>query len=73
MTTFERKLMLAMRLDTVEELEELLVQPVSQWAADHSAPPDEEFELTDRLEAEADRHWIALQFFNTLSGGEYRN
>ena len=65
--------MLAMRLDTVEELEELLAQPVSKWAEEHSAPPDEEYEIAERMEAEAERQWIALQCFNTLSGGEYRN
>jgi hypothetical protein len=55
LTSFERKLILAMGLTGVDQLDELLAAPISQWAADHSEPPDEEYELADRMYEEADR------------------
>lgn len=72
-TSFERKLMLAMGLTNVEQLDELLAAPLSQWAADHSEPPDEEYALADRMYEEADRQWHARQRFNALSECNYLN
>jgi hypothetical protein len=45
LTRFEKKLMRAMGLEDARQLDELLAAPISQWAADHSEPPDEEYEL----------------------------
>jgi len=55
LTSFERKLMLAMGLTSVEQLDELLAAPISQWAADHSEPPDEEYDLATGCT----KRWIA--------------
>jgi hypothetical protein len=49
MTTFEERLMLAMHLETVEELDELLSGPISEDAGLHSEPPDEEYDLADQM------------------------
>jgi hypothetical protein len=73
LTSFERKLILAMGLTTVDELDELLAAPISQWAADHSEPPDEGYALADRMYEEADRQWHARQHFNALSECKYLN
>lgn len=73
LTSFERKLMLAMGLTSVDQLDELLTAPISQWAADHSEPPDEEYALADRMYEEADRQWHARQHFDALSECEYLN
>jgi hypothetical protein len=73
LTSFERKLILAMGLTSVEQLDELLAAPISQWAADHSEPPDEEYALADRMYQEADRQWEARQRFNALSEPKHLN
>ena len=73
LSSFERKLMLAMGLTNVEQLDELLAAPISQWAADHSEPPAEEYALADRMYEEADRQWRAQQHFDALSECEYLN
>jgi hypothetical protein len=73
MTRFEEGLMRAMGLKTVEELDELLAQPISQYAADHSEPPDEEYELADRMYQEADRQWDARERFNALTESKFLN
>jgi hypothetical protein len=73
LTSFERKLILAMGLTSVEQLDELLAAPISQWAADHSESPDEEYALADRMYQEADRQWEARQRFNALSEPKHLN
>jgi len=67
LSDLEKKLMRAMGLKDVSELDELLAAPTSEWAADHSELPDEEFDRADRINEEADRHWEALQRFSALS------
>jgi hypothetical protein len=44
-SSFEERMMRAMGLKDVAQLDELLAQPISHVAADHSEPPDEEYEL----------------------------
>jgi hypothetical protein len=73
LTSFERKLILAMGLTNVDQLDELLAAPISQWAADHWEPPDEEYDLADRMYEEADRQWNARKRFNALSECNYLN
>jgi len=73
LTTFERSLMRAMNLRDVRELDELLAAPTSEWAESHSGSPDEEYELAERMYAEADRHWEAQQRFNVLVESDYLN
>jgi hypothetical protein len=72
-SSFEKKLMLAMGLKNVQQLDKLLVAPISQWAADHSESPDEEYDLADRMYEEADRQWNARKRFNALSECNYPN
>lgn len=55
LTSFERKLILAMGSTSVDQLDELLATPISQWAADHSEPPDEEYDRADQMHQEAER------------------
>jgi len=57
----------------VQQLDELLAAPISPWAADHSEPPDEAYDLADRMYEEADRQWHARQRFNALSECNYPN
>ena len=45
LTSFEKSLMRALGLDDTQQLDELLAAPISQWAAEHSEPPDEEYEM----------------------------
>ena len=71
LTSFERKLILAMGLTSVDQLDELLAAPISQWAAEHSEPPDEEYALADRMYEEADRQWDARKRFNALAECKY--
>ena len=72
-STFERRLMLAMNLEDVRELDELLSAPISQDAADHSAPLDEEYDLADLMYAESDRQWSAQREFEALFESRYLN
>jgi hypothetical protein len=71
LTSFERKLILAMGLTSVEQLDKLLAAPISQWAADHSEPPDEEYALADRMYEQADRQMDAQNRFNSLAECKY--
>jgi hypothetical protein len=52
---FEQRLMLALGLKSVQQLDKILAQPTSHQAELHSEPPDEEFELMDRAHEEMDR------------------
>jgi hypothetical protein len=71
LSSFEKRLMRAMGLKDVCQLDELLAAPISQWAADHSEPPDEEYDLADRMYQDADRQWDAQERFNSLSECRY--
>jgi hypothetical protein len=73
LSSFEEKLMRAMGLEDVAQLDELLAAPISQWAASHSEPPDEEYELADRMYAEDDRQRDAQERFEALSESKYVN
>jgi hypothetical protein len=73
LSSFEEKLMFAMGLEDVAQLNELLAAPTSQDAADHSAPPDEEYELADRMCEEDDRQREAQQRFGALTECTYVN
>jgi hypothetical protein len=73
LTSFEKRLMRAMGLTDVRDLDELLAAPVSEDAANHSAPPDEEYELAERMYEEADRQWEAQKRFNSLLESKYLN
>lgn len=73
MTTFEESLMRAMGLRSLEELDELLARPISEYATSHSEPPDEEYALADRMHEEADRQLDACRRFNVLSESKFLN
>jgi hypothetical protein len=73
LSDFEKKLMLAMGLKDVRQLDKLLSAPISYWAAAHSEPPDEAYDLADRMYEEADRQWNARKRFNALSECRYLN
>jgi hypothetical protein len=70
LTSFERKLMRALGLEDVQQLDELLAAPISQWPAD-SESPDEEYALADRMYEEADRQRDAQNRFNALAECKY--
>ena len=57
----------------MQQLDELLAAPISQWAADHSECPDEEYELADAMYQEAERQWDARKRFNALSECKHPN
>ena len=65
--------MLALGLNSLEELDELLSQPVSEEAALDSETPDEEYRLADRMYQEADRQADAQKRFEALRGSRYPN
>ena len=48
-------------------------RPVSQDAANHSVPPDEEYELLEKAYQEQDRQWEAQQRFDSLLESKYLN
>ena len=73
LSNFEQSLMRGLNLKNVRQLDKLWAAPISQYAASHSAPPDEEYELAERMYAEADRRWEAQQRFNSLLETEYLN
>ncbi len=73
MTTFVKRLMRAMRLEDVAQLDELLSQPISQDAASHSETPDEEYDQIDAIYATEDLRREAQERFEMLSGTKYLN
>ena len=73
LTSLEKNLMRALGVEDVRQLDELLAASISRWAAEHSEPPDEEYDLADRMYQEADRQWNARQRFNALSEWKYLN
>ena len=73
LTTFEGRLMLAMGLKDVRQLDALLAAPTSQDAERHREPPDEVYELAERMYEEADRQRSAQERFEALSETRYLN
>jgi hypothetical protein len=73
LSSFEEKLMRAMGLKDVAQLDELLAAPISQWAASHSELPDEEYELQERAEEYLELLRIAQERFDALSESKYIN
>ena len=69
----EKSLMRGLDLKNVRQLDKLFRAPVSEYAASHSAPPDEEYELAERMYEEADRQWEAQQRFDSLLESKYLN
>ena len=65
------KLLLAMGLTSVDQLDDLLGAPISPWAADHSESPGEEYALADQMYEEADRQRDARNRFNALAECKY--
>jgi hypothetical protein len=72
-SNFEQSLMRALHLKNVRQLDKLFAAPLSQYAASHSAPPDEEYELAERMYAESDRQLDAQKRFNALVETGYLN
>jgi hypothetical protein len=71
LTSFEKKIMLAMGLKNVQQLDELLAEPISQWAADHSESPDEVYEMYDRALERLELEKIMRERFESLSKTRY--
>jgi len=72
-TTIERKLMLAMGITDIDQLDELLAVPISEDAVSHSEPPDEEYELLDRAIEWLELRDNAHEHFEALSESRYGN
>jgi hypothetical protein len=72
-TSFEKRLMRGLRLKNVRQLDKLWEAPISRWAADHSEPPDEDYDRADRMYEEADRQREARRRFNELTETKYLN
>jgi hypothetical protein len=73
LSSFEERMMRAMGLEDVAQLDELLAAPISQWAAEHSEPPDEEYELQERAEHYLELLRSAQERFKALTGSKYIN
>jgi hypothetical protein len=65
--------MRAMHLKRVSQLDKLLSARTSQDAEDHREPPDEVYELAERMYEEEDRQWTVQTEFNALFEGRYVN
>jgi hypothetical protein len=73
LSNHEKNLMRALHLKNIRQLDKLWKAPISEYAANHSAPPDEEYELAERMYEEADRQWEAQQRFDSLFETQYLN
>jgi hypothetical protein len=73
LTTFERRLMLAMGLEEVRQLDQILNEPVSQGAEIHRESPDEVYVLAERMYEEVDRQPSAQGEFEAVFQGRYVN
>ncbi len=72
-TSFEQTLMRGLSLHHIGQLDDLLTQPISEYAVSHSESPDEEYDLADRMYEEADRQRDAQNRFRLLSVCKYIN
>jgi hypothetical protein len=72
-SSFEQTLMRALNLHHVARLDDLLAQPISVYAMSHSEPPDDEYDLADRIYEEADRQREAQNRFRLLCVSRYIN
>jgi hypothetical protein len=57
--------------DDVQQLDELLAAPISQWATDHSEDPDEVYEKYDRALERLELEKIMRERFESLSKTRY--
>ena len=73
LTSFEKKLMRALGLENVQQLDDLLAAPISQWAADHSESPDEEDEMHDQAIVYLELEMDARKRFDALSECRHLN
>ena len=73
LTTFEKHVMRAMGLTDVRELDKMLAAPTSVEAALHREPPDEVFELAERMYEELDRQREAQEQFGALFETKFLN
>jgi hypothetical protein len=73
LSSFEEKLMLAMGLEDVSQLDELLAAPISRDAARHSEPPDEEYELQEKAEQYQELLRFAQERFEAMPDSKYIN
>jgi hypothetical protein len=73
LSTFERSLMRGLGLKNVRQLDELLAQPISHYAASHSEPPDEEYEELEKAEACLELQNRARECFEALVGTDFVN
>ena len=63
--------MRAMGLKDVCQLDELLVAPISQRAADHSESPDEVYEMYDRAIERQELEKVMRERFEALTKTQY--
>jgi hypothetical protein len=73
LTTFERKLILAMGLDDARKLDQLLNEPVSKDADIHRESPDEVYEFAEGMYEEVDRRRSAQWELEGVFEGRYVN
>jgi hypothetical protein len=66
-------MMRGLHLKSVRQLDALMRGPVSQYAASHSEPPDEQYELLEKAYQEQDRQLEAQQRFDSLLESKYLN
>ena len=71
LSSLVERLMHAMGLKDVRQLDELLAAPTSQSAADHSESPDEEYEMFDRAIERLELQKIMRERFESLSTSRY--
>jgi hypothetical protein len=57
----------------VQQLDDLLAAPISQWAADHSESPDEEDEMHDQAIVYLELEMDARKRFDALSECRHPN
>ena len=72
-SSFEERLMRGLGLKDVAQLDELLAAPISQDAALHSEPPDEEYELQEKAEEYLELLRDAQERSKALTGSKYIN
>ena len=73
LSTFERSLMRGLGLRNVHQLDALLSAPISQYAAGHSEPPDEEYQLQEKAEAYIELQLRARECFEALVETKFVN
>jgi hypothetical protein len=69
----ERKLMRAMGLKEVRQLDKMLREPVSGDAESHEGSPDEDYDRAEEMYRKSDLWQDAQQRFEALLESEYLN